>query len=414
MPGSKGMMMDPAMALRGPVDGSTFGMGGEPHDFFYGKASNPAGPSTFSDLQPPSLYEQQLQKAAGLPSEMGQHTYPSKKALHQAPPKDDGAPKFSDGMATPSERPPFGNDNTTVFFQEQAGGPSPADLANCAHSFLLTEVTAEIVKTSPLKFALKAVVFREDEGHRTSCTLKVRVFSEESNGDSKRLAVEIMKRQGDTLSFMRTVGQLASCLRTRYQAYVIEVGAATPETQATLLLPPPPPPPPEPEEQEADSAELVKPLITLASTGDKGALPVRAESVAALAGVGAAVILKALNSDCIDVASFVAGLLSSEQLDVVYQASRLAAQLAPLVSDGAMAGKLLTAALDKARAEKTGRLARLELANAVAGAARSCRREFSVEKQLREALNDECLCRESAVASSLGDALSNLQAHPSV
>lgn len=413
---SRGVAFDAEMGYSSVDQLSPSFRTGEPYEFFDGKASHPTDPSSFSDLTPLPTSLLDLQKAADLPSE---DFGPFKQAhsKFEAPAKEAAPSAFSDKKGVPIELPPFGNERTTLMFK----GPSPAELANCVKSFLDDVVRSEIIKLRPAKLSLKAQVFREDGGSHTNCTLKVRVWTVPPSGrESQRLAVEFARRSGDAANFLRTYDEAAQFLRARFQADCVH-------STAPVMPPPPLPSPPEEDEASAPAKLLVAdtdcdaymklrtPLLDLADPKSESNKPVRAEAVAALAAAatctGARVLLKLFASLGLDISAFLAGLLSSERLDVVYEASRLAAQVAPYVSDGD-AGALLLTALKAVRAEKTSRLARLELADAVCSAAPGCPRERHLHDTLLEALSDfrgNADCREkSAIAHRLERALGNL------
>merc|ERR1719284_536807 len=206
----------------------------EPYDFLKGKASNATDPSGLSD-QPPQ--PSGILEKADLPELAPEPEKPE--------PETDALPgeAFSDGRVAPLELHSYGSERTTLIFQ----GPSPADLANCMYKFLLKELTADIIKLSLLKFSIKAMVFREDSGYHSNCTLKVRVWSAPpSDGQGKRLAVEFTRRRGDAVAFARTFQQAATALRARFGAAEVVKGemvkSKTKFLDEVLWMPPPPPP----------------------------------------------------------------------------------------------------------------------------------------------------------------------------
>jgi hypothetical protein len=226
---------------------------------------------------------------------------------------------------------------------------SAADAANVIHAFLTTEVTAEILKLRPEKFSIKAQIFGPSW---EQCILKVRVYQSAANVQA--LAVEFSRRSGDGLTFARTFAAARQRLQDRFGAQLVD-------DQLAPQLPESVPSPPPTEWPGERPSALLRPLLDAVRGGTA---PVEVEAVAALAvfaSTGCAVLCAACIDMGLDVAAFLADLLASKRLEVIYPAAHLALQLAPHACNGAPVGRGLAEVFEGNPAMSISHLARNEL-----------------------------------------------------
>jgi len=218
-------------------------------------------------------------------------------------------PIFSDSVQ-PTELPICGQAITSVVFEST----SAAKIAQCAHDFLIKKVDASVIKVTPEKFSIKAVIFHKVGNCLLNCTLKVRVFQKPlSIGGKQYLVAEFRRRQGDAVVFNHIFDLVSSHLKAHDAPHA---GIPSEPIPPYLALP---------EHADAGGADI-QALVGMMANDDCPTVQVEALTVLlvyASAQAAATAISTALacHEDALH------GLLSNSRSEVSYAARRLAGQL---------------------------------------------------------------------------------------
>jgi len=151
----------------------------------------------------------------------------------------------------PSSSRFFAFEPTTLFVEFC----SPQQIGNSLVTFLSSEVVASITKVRLQKYSIKAEVFVEGK----SCAIKLRVYSQESDG---KYAVEVQRCAGDALVLQSTFHLLKNFLQVNCGSATVQGDAPAPLARPALLELK------EDEEQEqekVESAEVIAPLLMMAT-----------------------------------------------------------------------------------------------------------------------------------------------------
>lgn len=267
----------------------------------------------------------------------------------------------------------FSFDPYTLFVE----GCSPQQVGNSVVAFLKSQVVASVTKVKLEKYSIRAEVFVEG----ASCAIKVRVYSY-----AGKYAVEVQRRAGDAFILQSTYRLLTSFL----EVHCGKVSSQQDEP-APLVLRTPPEDEPNKIDTQGQGAEVIAPLLMMASFAGLQAEVASTLATTAKGGrVSAAPLLAAPEK----VASTLKDLLSSGCLTAVYPAARCVSDLAALgEADPILAHpRLLEIMALQAVAElRTAHgLVGTALAQAVADAVQSCAGslEAAVAKELQQVLDD--------------------------
>jgi hypothetical protein len=92
------------------------------------------------------------------------------------------------------------------------GNVHPVDVMRAICTFFETEMSGAITKFSPHKCAVKADVFREEDSCAAGCTVKARLFQDET----QQLVAEFQRREGDALAFGSVFKRMEDYLRVYF------------------------------------------------------------------------------------------------------------------------------------------------------------------------------------------------------
>jgi hypothetical protein len=255
---------------------------------------------------------------------------------------------------------------------------SPQQIGNSLVAFLSSEVVASITKVRLQKYSIKAEVFAEGK----SCAIKLRVYSQESDG---KYAVEVQRCAGDAFVLQSTFLLLTDFLQLHCGGVSVQGDAPAPLARPAL------PELEEDSEQDEDSAEVIAPLLMMATVAG-----LQAEAASALAAMvkegrsSAAPLFEHPDQ----VATALTDLLATGCLNAVYPAARCVSDLAAFgEADLILAhhGLLPTMALQAVAELRTAKgFVGTALAQAVANAVQCCAGSLTlaVAKELRQVLDD--------------------------
>lgn len=193
----------------------------------------------------------------------------------------------------------------------------PSTLANSLCDFF-QQLASNLEDFNLENFALQVLVFLG----AMSCLVEARVFK--SPGSGAELKVEFSRPHGDGVVFSRVFREASHYLKERFPNNCMD--AVVPLFPTHM-----PPPPPATEDEDEDTAAHVNLMLAPWNTLPSASLP-EAETIAELALVaatasGAKHIETAVDVMEMDLGDMLAGLVSSNRIEVAYQGARLAKHL---------------------------------------------------------------------------------------